>query len=97
MEGLGVSLLQAAAAGVPIVGTRAGGIPEIVQDGINGYLIPPSDVQSIADAVVKVLADRDLAVQMGERGRQIVARDFSIESMVEGNLEVYREMMEEDP
>jgi glycosyltransferase involved in cell wall biosynthesis len=92
MEGLGVSLLQAAAAGVPIVGTRAGGIPEIVRDGINGYLIPPSDVQSIADAVVKVLADRDLAMKMGEKGRQIVARDFSIGSMVRGNLEVYRSL-----
>jgi glycosyltransferase involved in cell wall biosynthesis len=97
MEGLGVSLLQAAAAGVPIVGTRAGGIPEIVQDGINGYLIPPSDVQSIAEAVVKVLADRDLALQMGEKGREIAARDFSIGSMVRGNLEVYREMIREGP
>jgi glycosyltransferase involved in cell wall biosynthesis len=94
MEGLGVSLLQAAAAGVPIVGTRVGGIPEIVRDTVNGYLIPPSDVQSIADAVVKTLADRDLAMQLGENGREIVSRDFSIESMVRGNLEVYREMMD---
>jgi glycosyltransferase involved in cell wall biosynthesis len=96
MEGLGVSLLQAAAAGVPIVGTKTGGIPEIVQDGVNGYLIPPSGVGSIADTVVKILADRDLASQLGENGRMIAARDFSIDSMVEGNLTMYRKMMREE-
>ena len=95
MEGLGVSLLQAAAAGVPIVGTRAGGIPEIVHDGVNGYLIPPSNVQSITDTVVKILADRNLALQLGENGRAIASRSFSIESMVEGNMGMYREMMSE--
>ena len=93
MEGLGVSLLQAAAAGVPIVGTRAGGIPEIVHDGVNGYLVPPSNVQSITDTVVKILADRNLALQLGENGRMIASRDFSIESMVKGNLNVYMEMI----
>ncbi len=95
MEGLGVSLLQAAAAGVPIVGTRAGGIPEIVRDGVNGFLIPPSNVQSITDTVVKILTDRNLALQLGENGRMIAFRSFSIESMVEGNLGMYREMMSE--
>ena len=93
MEGLGVSLLQAAAAGIPIVGTRVGGIPEIIRDGVNGYLIPPSNVQSITDTVVKILADRNLALQLGENGRMIASRDFSIESMVKGNLNVYMEMM----
>jgi glycosyltransferase involved in cell wall biosynthesis len=97
MEGLGVSLLQAAAAGVPIVGTRAGGIPEIVRDGVNGYLLPPADVPSIVEASVRILADRELALQLGDGGRKITAEHFSIESMVEGNLNVYREMMEKDP
>jgi len=93
MEGLGVSLLQAAAAGVPIVAARVGGIPEIVKDGINGYLIPPSDVDSIAGAVLKILADRELARRFGLNGQRIAAAGFSLESMVRGNLEVYRKMV----
>ena len=93
MEGLGVSLLQAAAAGVPIVGSRAGGIPEIVRDGVNGFLIPPGDVPSLVDAATRIIMDRDLARQLGDGGRKIVKEHFSIEAMVEGNLKVYREMM----
>ena len=93
MEGLGVSLLQAAAAGVPIVGTRVGGIPEIVQDGINGYLVPPRNVHSIVDAVTHILTDKNLARRMGEEGRRITRELFSVEAMVEGNLKVYREIM----
>ena len=93
MEGLGVSLLQAAAAGVPIVGTRVGGIPEIVRDGVNGYLIPPGDVPSLMDATTRIITDRDLARQLGENGKRIVSEHFSIESMVEGNIGVYRDLM----
>ena len=92
-EGLGVSLLQAAAAGVPIVGTRVGGIPEIVRDGVNGYLIPPGDAPSLADAATRVILDRDLARKMGDAGRGIAKEHFSIDSMVEGNLGVYWEVM----
>ncbi len=93
MEGLGVSLLQAAAAGVPIVGTRAGGIPEIVRDGVNGYLIPPGDVPSLVDATTRIIMDRDLARQLGEGGQRIAQEHFSIETMVEGNLKVYMGMI----
>jgi len=95
MEGLGVSLLQAAAAGVPIVGTRAGGIPEVVRDGLNGYLVPPGDVPSLVDATTRILVNQDLARRLGDGGRKIAGENFSIESMVEGNLKVYREVMGE--
>ncbi|MDF1526204.1 MAG: glycosyltransferase [bacterium] len=92
MEGLGVSLLQAAAAGVPILSTRVGGIPEIVHDGVNGCLIPPGDVPSLVEAAVRVLMDRELAQRLGKGGRKVIEEHFSIESMVEGNLRVYYEM-----
>ena len=97
MEGLGVSLLQAAAAGVPLVGTKAGGIPEIVRDGINGYLVPPSDSTAIIQAALKILGDSGHARQLGLNGKKIVSENFSIESMVEGNLAVYRELLGEFP
>ncbi len=93
MEGLGVSLLQAAAAGIPIIGTRTGGIPEVVLDDMNGLLIPPEDSSAIALASIRLLGDRALARRMGSEGRRIARERFSIEAMVEGNLEVYRAMI----
>ncbi|MDT8367432.1 MAG: glycosyltransferase family 4 protein [bacterium] len=97
MEGLGVSLLQAAAAGVPIVGTRVGGIPEAVVDGVNGVLVEPGDPVSLARAVVRILTDRDLAAGLGVGGRKLVQDRFSVEAMVKGNLAVYREMTSTRP
>lgn len=94
MEGLGVSLLQAAACGVPIVATRAGGIPEIVQHEYNGYLISPGAVSELAMAVNRLLADPQLARQLGQNGRQRVAEQFSLQSMVQGNWSIYHHMLE---
>jgi glycosyltransferase involved in cell wall biosynthesis len=94
MEGLGVSLLQAASAGVPIVASRAGGIPEAVRDGVNGLLVPPGDAEALGEAVGRVLGDPELARRMGEAGRELVAREFSVDGMVEGNLAIYRELLD---
>jgi glycosyltransferase involved in cell wall biosynthesis len=93
MEGLGVSLLQAAAAGVPIVASRVGGIPEIVQDGVNGYLIDVGDRRAIMRRIIELLADPEKARRFGSSGRMIVRSRFSIDAMVKGNLAVYREML----
>lgn len=89
MEGLGVSLLQAAAAGVPIVATNRGGIPEIVRQGENGYLLEPGDVNGIAHAVISLLRDQEKAARFGRSGRRIVEARFSVANMVEGNVSVY--------
>lgn len=89
MEGLGVSLLQAAAAGVPILGGRAGGIPEIVRDGVNGYLFDPRDVRRLAGLVGELLTDDEKRRVLGQGGRKIVIEDFSIERMVSENLREY--------
>ena len=92
MEGLGVSLLQAAAAGVPLVGSRAGGLPEIIREE-NGVLVPPADPDALAQAVIGLLKDPERARRMGEAGRALVRERFSIDAMVEGNLGVYRELL----
>lgn len=94
MEGLGVSLLQAASAGVPIIGSRAGGIPEIVRDGENGLLIPPRDPEALKSAIQGLLADPALAERYGQAGKRIVAQEFSIDAMVRGNLAVYRAVVQ---
>ncbi|HIV70886.1 MAG TPA: glycosyltransferase [Candidatus Aquabacterium excrementipullorum] len=93
MEGLGVSLLQAAACGVPLVGGRAGGIPEIVRPGINGELIEPGDAAALAAAMTALLSSTEQRQAYGRAGRELVMSHFSIESMVRGNLAVYRELV----
>ena len=92
MEGLGVSLLQAAAAGVPIIGARAGGIPEVVRDGLNGRLVEPGNSEALFGAVNELLADSTMARTYGAAGRELVQRDFSIGAMVEGYVRLYQEL-----
>ena len=94
MEGLGVSLLQAAACGVPLVAARAGGIPEIVRHGKNGYLVEAGNSRELEQAISSLLADPDLARGFGSQGRLIVQREFSIDSMVDGNLSVYKNLIQ---
>jgi len=92
MEGLGVSLLEAAACGVPIVATRAGGIPEIVKDAVNGRVIEPGDSAALASAIVDLLDDPARRRELGQAGRRLVLARFSVEAMVEGNYRVYRQV-----
>lgn len=93
MEGLGVSLLQASAAGVPIITSRAGGLPEAVADHVSGLLIPPGDVKALTQALRRLLDDAGLRLQMGEAGRTRILAEFSIDAMVEGNLAIYRKVL----
>jgi glycosyltransferase involved in cell wall biosynthesis len=93
MEGLGVSLLQASAAGVPIVASRVGGIPEVVRDGVNGLLVPPGDVAALAHAVGRLLREPELRRRLGEAGQAMIRAECSVEAMVTGNLAVYRELL----
>jgi glycosyltransferase involved in cell wall biosynthesis len=93
MEGLGVSLLQASAAQVPIVASRAGGIPEAVRDGETGLLITPGDVAELGVALNRLLDDAPLRQRMGQAGRIMMLRDFSVDAMCDGNLNVYRSVL----
>ena len=89
MEGLGVALLQAAACGVPIIGSRAGGIPEVVRHGQNGLLIAPNDPTELTEAIVFLLKNPATACRMGTAGVDLVRQQFSVESMVAGNRGAY--------
>jgi glycosyltransferase involved in cell wall biosynthesis len=93
MEGLGVSLLQAAACGVPIVAARAGGIPEVVKDQETGFLFTPGDSLALARHLNQLLASEKLRRAMGQAGRQRVEALFSIATMVQGTLAVYRKLV----
>jgi L-malate glycosyltransferase len=89
-EGLGTSLLDAMAASRPIVATTAGGIPEIVEEGVNGLLVPPRDHHALAQAIVRALSDEALRRRMGEAGFARVNERFTVERMVEKTADVYR-------
>lgn len=95
MEGLGVALLQASACAVPIVASNAGGMPEIVHDGENGFLMAPGDANALKGYVQQLVSDASLRQRFGEAGRRIVEASFSIDAMVEGNLSGYHELMAE--
>lgn len=93
MEGLGVSLLEAGAAGTPAIASRAGGMPEMVIDGETGLLIPPGDVAALAIAIGRLVEDADLRQRLGHRAREWVEQRFSLTAMIEGNLNVYHEVI----
>lgn len=91
-EGMGRTIVEAMAAGVPVVATRVGGIPSVVADGVCGLLVEPGDVAGLAGAIAKLLADPALATRMGAAGRQR-ATAYSVESMVEQLDGLYREIL----
>ena len=92
MEGLGTSVLDAMAAGTPVVAAAGGGIAEMVEDGVSGLLVPPGEVDALARAWSAVLNDPERAARLAEGGRRRVER-FTAERMVEGTLEVYRALV----
>jgi glycosyltransferase involved in cell wall biosynthesis len=93
MEGLGVSLLQAAAAGRPMIGARAGGIPEVIRDGVNGYLVPPGTVTPLAEKTIDLLLHPDVAERFGANGRILVQQEFSIPAMISSYQRLYAEIL----
>ena len=87
-EGLGTAVLDAMALGIPVVGTRAGGIPELLSGGA-GLLVSPQDPQALAAAVVGLLADPAARANLVLRAREAVRR-YGDERMADGVLQVYR-------
>jgi glycosyltransferase involved in cell wall biosynthesis len=95
-EGSPLAILEAMAAGLPIVASRVGGTPEIVVDGETGLLVPPHDPASTANAIRRLVDDADLRERLGRRG-QLVARDrFTAERMIDDVIGVYEELLARD-
>ena len=92
-EGIPRSLLEAAACGRAIITTNMPGCREIVQDNVNGLLVPPRDIEALADAIEKLAADPGLRMAMGSAGRDMVERNFTQAHVVEQTLTVYEDML----
>jgi glycosyltransferase involved in cell wall biosynthesis len=82
MEGIPVALMEALATGRPVVTTTLSGIPELVENGASGLLVPPENAAAFADAIRALLSDRDRARAMGARGREKVRAEFAISDCV---------------
>lgn len=89
MEGFGIAVLEAMAMKKPVVATTTGGLPEIVQDGETGLLVPPGDADALAQAVIALAQDPARCRQLGEAGRSRVAMHFTVEAMMERLTSAY--------
>jgi glycosyltransferase involved in cell wall biosynthesis len=92
-EGLGSAVLDAMAMGLAVVGTHAGGIPEVVVEGETGLLVPPGEPRPLAAAIVRLLEDPALRARFGEAGKNRVAVRFGVDALVEGTLAIYDQLL----
>jgi glycosyltransferase involved in cell wall biosynthesis len=90
-EAQGLVILEAMALARPVVATRVGGIPEMIEDGISGLLVPPGDPVAMAAAIIRVLQDQGLARRLGSAGHQLVRRRFPVERMIAQVSSLYEE------
>ena len=91
-EGLGVAVLKAAAAGVPVVGFDAGGLNEAVEHGKTGLLVKAENVDELRDAIATLMKDKQTRQQMGSAGQERMRREFSINEMAEKHVALYESL-----
>jgi glycosyltransferase involved in cell wall biosynthesis len=93
-EGQPMVLLEAMSAARPIVATRVGGIPKTVNDGVEALLVPPGNAAALAEAIGRLLDDRELARRLGEKARTRMREEFSIEAVAQAHLKLYSRLLE---
>lgn len=92
-EGLPVAILEAMSTGLPIISTRVGGIPDIIRDGVNGFLLEPGDIPGIADRIIKLLNEENLKQKIG-KNNFIQAREcFDVNVVGKQLSQIYRELL----
>jgi glycosyltransferase involved in cell wall biosynthesis len=88
-EGFGRTIIEAGACGLPSIGARTGGIPEIIVEGETGWLVPPGDANALADALIKAAGERELLRRMGEAARTRVVEKFELGATVGSTVKCY--------
>ena len=92
-ESQGIAILEAMAAGCPVVATRVGGVPDVVRDGETGLLVRAADPEALATAILRLADSPELASRLASRGREFVRAEFSVDRMVAGYARLYRELL----
>jgi glycosyltransferase involved in cell wall biosynthesis len=93
-EALPVAVLEAMAAGLPVVATRVGGLPEVVDDGATGFLVPPGDVDALQSVLAKLAGDPALAARLGASGQAHVQAHFTVQQMVRQVERLYDQLVQ---
>jgi len=91
-EGLPIALLEAMAMASPVVSTRVGGIPNVIEDGINGILVPPREPEALANQLLTVLRDKNLQKALGQNARDTIQKSFSSQNMHQKILDLYQKL-----
>ncbi|MGH7964052.1 MAG: glycosyltransferase [Candidatus Binatia bacterium] len=94
-EGLGVAVIEALAAGLPVVASRVGGIPELIEDNTTGLLVPPQDPTALASALNRLICDPLWAGALGRAGQAVARARFDMAIMAKANEELYKELLGE--
>ena len=89
-EPFGLTMLEALASARPMVVTEAGGMPEIIKDGIDGFIVPVKNFEALASRVIQLLANKDLRERLGYTGRQIIEQQYTKEIIAENTLRLYK-------
>jgi L-malate glycosyltransferase len=95
-ENFPYALLEAFALSRPVVATRVGGVPELVQDPVNGWLVPPASPESLAEAISAVILDPQSAAKRAAAGRTTVDQSFTARAMTETMVTIYRGILGEE-
>jgi glycosyltransferase involved in cell wall biosynthesis len=91
-ELLGLVALEAMASGTPVIASHVGGLPEVVQDGVTGFLVPPGDVPALHDRLDQLLRDPALAHRLGQNSRELVLERFTWAKVAERCLAAYESL-----
>lgn len=92
-EGLPRVLLEAGAVGRPIITTDVAGCNEVVENGVNGYIVPVKSAQKLAEAIGLIASDKELRITMGANSRRIIERDYELYNTINQNIEVYKKVL----
>lgn len=95
-EGMPMAVLEAMAYGMAVVTTKVGGIPQLVEDNVSGYLCEPGNIEEISQRLSELSENADMRKQMGEKAREKVSLDYSIESHIEKLIEIYGKVLEKE-